>query len=353
MRFLSVLLCVPVLSYASTEIGFNLEVDAYAQPVSINAFTSNWHDTLKSGDSAFLQGRAELFTQQNNHQLSLLWRYDYLLDFSEQTAQLYHTYANDKSPIANKIYPLKIKAKYSENYGVRWLQQFKSTSNFQWAVGLNLLKGYKLTDGNVEGSVLFLKPSFAVKDIKNAQLDVFYHYDEPQLQEQQLEWHPRNPSGLGFSIDAEVAWQIQSNLALNLILYDVYGRLYWQDVASTQYNLSCECSLFNHNIEGQLAIDSRYTQDLSTHGQLNLDYQYNKLWSVGLKSSFNQQMALWQPSIAYQYKTWQTRFLIEPQTHALGVEVKNSYMYLRWLADDLNTNQAHRLGLSLGAYKVW
>lgn len=353
MRFLSVLLSVPVLSYASADIGFNLDIDAYAQPVSINAFTSNWHDTLKSGDKAFLQGRAELFTQNSHRQLSLLWRYDYLLDFSEQTAQLYHAYANDKLPIANQVYPLKINAKYSETYGIRWLQKFKATPQLTWAIGLNLLKGYKLTNGQIDGDVLFQQPSFAVKDIKNAQLDVFYHYDEPQLQEQQLEWHPRNPNGLGFSIDAEVNWQPLSNLALNLTLYDVYGRLYWQDVATTQYNLSCDCSLYKHNIEGELAIDSHYTQYLSTHGQLSIDYHYDAAWSVGLKSRFNQQIALWQPSIAYQYKTWQTRFLVEPQTNSLGIQVKNPYVYLRWLADDLNTNQAHRLGLSLGIYKVW
>jgi hypothetical protein len=59
MRFLSILLFVPMLGFATEKMSFDVRVDAYAQPVSVKAFTDDWQDALQAGDSAFLQGRVE------------------------------------------------------------------------------------------------------------------------------------------------------------------------------------------------------------------------------------------------------------------------------------------------------
>ena len=353
MRFLYLFSLLPISALANN-INLDININAYAEPVSIRAFTDDWHDTLKTGDKAFLQGRAEISTKNKHRQLSILWRYDYLLDFSEQTAQIYHAYKNNYLPIAQQDYPLFIKAKYSESYGVRWLQYQEFNKSLKFGFAINLLKGYKITDGQLEGNVNFKQQGFKVKDINNMQMDVNYYYDEPQLKEEQLEWYPKNPSALGFSVDAELAWQINPKTHFLVQINDIYGRLYWQDIPTTQYNASCQCYKFTHNIEGQLAIDDKYTQKLIINGKAKLNYQLKNNYQTELRMFFNKSMALWQGAFLYNLKNnWQLGFITEPQTGSLGVELKAKNIYVHYLADNFHTNKAHRLGVGLGVYQQW
>lgn len=353
MRFLCFFTLLPISALANN-LNLDVNVETYTEPVSIRAFTDDWDDTLKKGDKAFLQGRAEISQKNKNSQLSVLWRYDYLLDFSEQTAQIYHAYKNNYLPIAQQDYPLFIKAKYSESYGVRWLQYQEFNKNLKLGLAVNLLKGYKITDGQLQGIVNFQQQGFKVKDINNMQMDINYYYDEPQLKEEQLEWYPKNPSGLGFSFDAVLDWQINPKAHFELQINDVYGRLYWSDIPTTQYQASCECYKLTRNIEGQLAIDNAYTQKLLINGKSILAYQLSDLYKTELRGLFNQSFSLWQGVFLYNLKNnWRLGFITEPQTRSLGVELKTKNIYVHFLTDDLNTNQAHRLGFGLGVYQQW
>ena len=355
MRFYLILAVffVHLSAYATENRAFKLTINAYSAPVSIHAFTSDWHDQLKSGDTAFLHGLAELSTENKQRKLSLIWRYDYLLDFNESTARLYHAYKNDYLPTSNSIYPLAINANYSESYGIKWLQKFRFRQNIEFGLGVSLLKGYKITDGQLSGQSLFKNSGFDIKDIQQTNMDIHYYYDEPQLHEDQLDWHPQNPSALGFSLDTAISWQISPKLTLNAYIIDLYGRLYWRDIPTTQYNLSCQCSTFQHNIEGQLAIAEKYTQHLLPRSTIQLIYTSPQNWLTELNTAIDQQTTLVQGAFGYQYSTWQSLLLIEPQTRAFGMELRHPNWHLRWLTDDLNTNQAHRMGLSLGVNQRW
>lgn len=354
MRFFYILLLSIPITASADNINVNININAYSEPVSIHAFTDDWHDTLKKGDNAFLQGRAVISTKNIIRELSILWRYDYLLDFSPQTAAIYHAYKNNNLPQTQQNYPLFIKARYSESYGVRWLQLFNIQPDIKLGLGLNLLKGYKMTDGQLQGNVIFNQQGFKIKDINQMQMDINYYYDEPQLKEEQLEWYPQNPNALGFSVDAELDWQINPKTHFYMALNDIYGRLYWQDIPTTQYNASCQCYQFVHNVEGQLAIENKYTQKLLINGQSKLNYQYNDDYIAEFGVLFNKDIFLWQGSIKYNINnTWQTGLLLEPQTQALGIELKSKEIYVYYLADNINTNKAHRLGIGLGIYQQW
>lgn len=331
-----------------------INVDAYAEPVSIKEFTDDWNGKLKQGDTAFVQGRAEISKKNKNSQLGLLWRYDYLLDFSPQTAQLYHAYKNNNLASIQQNYPLFIKANYSESYGVRWLQLFDVNQNIKLGLALNVLKGYKITDGQLQGNVIFRQQGFKVKDINHMQMDINYYYDEPQLKEEQLEWYPKNPSALGFSVDAELNWQINQQANIFAQINDIYGRLYWRDIPSTQYQASCNCDQFKHSIEGQLAIDNKYTQKLLINGRAIGGYQLNEQYKTELRLLFNLYNQLGQGVLVYQINNnWHSSLLIEPQSHAIGIELKSKKFLVHYLTDDLNTNKAHRLGFGLGVYQQW
>jgi hypothetical protein len=43
----------------------------------------------------------------------------------------------------------------------------------------------------------------------------------------------------------------------------------------------------------------------------------------------------------------------EPQTHALGLSIQHDYFGVKYIADNLNTNQAKRMGAQLFAQYQW
>ena len=335
----------------SQNLSFNIQADAYSEPVSIKAFTDDWYGDFKGGEHAFAQGRAEWLLHQPQYELAAFWRYDYLLDFSESTAQLVHAYKNKLSPAAG-LYPVAVDAHYSEAYGLRWQPLFRPQPHLTLGLGFNLLKGYKLTDGQVGGQVRLNGQGLDRHSVDNAALNIDYHYDEPQLYEDRLGWQPRNPSGEGFSLDLYGHWHSEQT-SFQLQLYDVIGQLYWHDVPATQYQASYQTQPIDHSLTGQLAIDRRYRQRLPAHGFAELSQQWNTSWRSTLHILANQEMQLLTVSTGYRWQQWQTSLLAEPQTRALGLEIRHPNFYLRWLADDFNTNKAHRLGLSLGFNQSW
>ena len=125
------------------------------------------------------------------------------------------------------------------------------------------------------------------------QMDVNYYYDEPQLKEEQLEWYPQNPSALGFSVDAELVWQINPKTHFLVQINDIYGRLYTDDIP-TIHNIMQVVNVINlHNIEGQLAIDDKYTQKLIINGKVKLNYQLKNNYQTELRM-FLKVWLLWQ-----------------------------------------------------------
>lgn len=352
MALAGLLLAVP-LSAAAADLSLHVEADGYAEPVSIQDFTHHWQGRFSGGRHAFLQGRAELTRRDAGQELGLLWRYDYLLDFTPDTAELYNAYAKGLAPDTGRAYGLGVTARYSEALGVRWSPVFQWQPGLTVTPGFNLLQGYKLTDGGLGGSARFRQPGFSGADFQGAELAVDYHYDEPQLYEEKLGWHPRNPDGWGYSLDLRADWRPDDRRSLTLQLYDVYGRLHWRQAPRTQYQFDYQAVPAAHQLTGQLETDDHYTQVLPMRGRLSGEYRLNERWQAGWQLDANRYVRLGQVSAGYSVGAWTGSLLWEPQTGALGVALAHPGFRCRWLADSLNTNRARRLGISLAAETSW
>jgi hypothetical protein len=57
--------------------------------------------------------------------------------FHHKQQKLYHAYKNNNLARNQQNYPLFIKAKYSESYGVRWLQLFDINNNIKLGLAVN------------------------------------------------------------------------------------------------------------------------------------------------------------------------------------------------------------------------
>lgn len=339
-----------VSAHAET-LSFDVSADAYSEPASIRAFTSKWQDSYSGGDTAFAQGRAEITLHQPERDLAVFWRYDYLLKFTPETALLVYDYKNGNIPTGGQ-YPLSLQAHYSEAYGLRWQPFFQPTPNLTLGVGFSLLKGYKLTEGQVHGLINLNGQRFDRHAVNNINLAIDYHYDEPELYEDRLDWHPRNPSGEGFSVDLSGLWRYRRT-TIRLQINDIIGMIYWRDTPTTRYQARYQAAPPDHELTGQLAIDHNYRQPLPTHGFIEFSQQWSLRWSTTIKVLANRDNQLATLSSACHWRQWQAAVLAEPQSRAWGLELRHPGFYLRWLADSLNTNDAHRLGLTLGLTQAW
>jgi hypothetical protein len=153
------------------------------------------------------------------------------------------------------------------------------------------------------------------------------------------------PTGYGASLDLNIEYQPSYQSKLSLNLYDVWGRIYWRDVPTTQYDFSYKPK--SYDFTGGLSIDKSYIQKLPLRGTFTADFNTQGTWRTGFSLQANRYMWLGQFYGGYQLNNWFSKFLVEPQTQALGISIEHPNVRLRWLADSLRTNQAHRLGLDL------
>ena len=337
---------------AGDGLSFSLKADAYSEPVAIHAFTHDWSDSLSRGDQAFAHARAELSRREGNDEFALLWRYDYLLSFHEGTARFYHTYAHDGTPVSG-AYPIEIRARHTEAWGFRWKHDFVPRPGLTLSPAINLLQGYGLTEGAVDGSVNLRTPGFDSRDFRSADLQVGYHYDQPRLHEDDLGWHPKGPEAMGYSLDIGAQWNPRPSLTLGLLARDLLGRLYWRDAPATRYDFDYQADPAQRSLTGQLSVDDRYVQHLPVRTEAWVRY----LTAGGIKAGgvvrSNRLGALATLSLGSERLPGNPELLWEPGTGAWGMEFHGRHYGLRWLADNPDASKAHRLSVTVAVFRGW
>lgn len=347
-----------------TQIDWDVLATAHSPVQPIADFIDNWSAPLDSGEHAYAQGRIALNVRPANSAISygLAWRYDYLIEFSEETADLYWQYQNEKNPNKSQSYPLFLEAKHNERVGANLSITKQIYPDWQFTTRANIWQGLHALDGKISGNLSTralsddeftnIRDSL---DKTNAFLD--YYYDEPALGEENLNWNPKQPSGYGYSIDMQLEGKLTNNTQLSVRGYDILGRMHWQEMPSTRYQLDYDVNGRPlYTIEGQLKTRD-VTQTLPWRVETNLLHQLNNQWQFGAHTQTNNIQTLYQLSAGYQPANikFPVRLtgLIEPQTKALGLAIDNKYGGLKFLADSLDAEKAKRSEISLYGRYPW
>lgn len=356
--FQSFLLCFLLCSHthANQPIIFQLTADVYSEPIPIDAFTDDWvYPYLKQGEAAFAQGKMELIQAHQKQTYRIFWQYDYWLTFTSDAAKLYYQYANDHIPEKKKYYDLGIRAVHLDMVGFRWDDQYLFTPSWSMTYGVSLLKAVHTIDGRFSGGALG-QPAKNFKDYAqriNASLD--YWYDQPALHEEELAWLPDVTDGLGFSTYVSISGQLSDQLKVQVQVDDIYGEIHWKDLARTQYHLNYDVDGRPlYQITGQLS-QSRKIQRIPTSGLWKFEYQpwLTHPLQVTVGCQHNLSANLCQLGVSYAWAGYRIGALLEPTSSAVGVSIDGGWFELKYLADHLNTNQAHRMGMSLVAHYLW
>lgn len=341
---------------AASNLQLNIRADVYSEPVSIQSFTDGWHQPLRPhSERAFAQGEITLGAEDHYYRYGLLWRYDYLLSFSPDMARLYHQYANQRTIEPDQQFDLQLDANHLEAYGVYVAKAWQVMPDWQLWTGVSLLKGQHIVEGQFFGLVASKSAVRNIDRIRSIQSQISYVYDEPQLYEDELGWHPASPQGEGIGLNFAIEGAFSPAWSLKADVRDAWGMMYWRDMPRTAYRLQFDDQKNPpHDLLGQLSIDRHYQQRLPWRAHSQLIYQpVDHAWHADLQMTANRTGELWQAGLYRSTGANLVGLHVEPQTGALGLSLKNRNFSVFYLTDHLNTNQAHRISLMIQGSHTW
>ncbi len=312
---------------------------------------SEWKTPFKEGDNAITFNKAEIGVRWHNWQLGILERYDYLMEFSPQTAELFYLAENHLPLEINKKYELRIKAQHQSSRGLRLGYQKKITSAFTVSVAASYLQGKTLTDGNIQGTAQVT----GNKDY-NFQFDTDYFYSRDVLFERNVV----PPKGNGYSLDFKLNWRPNNLVAAQLDIVDLMGKIFWDDAPHTIATASSATKTYNE--DGYVRYDpaisgyesnKNFTQILPRKIFLTTQYQ----WSANIKL-----LAEFQDLVVEQFTSigggWCLNHndcfqaLYNTTAKALSLRYLGRGLRIELASDQLNINQARYLVFQLSFNQI-
>ncbi len=347
----------------SLQVDLSIMATAHSPAQPIAAFIKDWDAPLESGEHAYAQGRAALTVQATDSPISygLAWRYDYLMSFNQQTADLYWQYQNKQIPNQNQTYALQLEAQHNERFGANVGFTQALSPNWQLTTHANIWQGLHVLEGKANGSLTSqaFNGEEVVKNIDRLNKTLTYldyYYDEPALGEEDLNWYPDKPKGYGYSLDINLIGKLSDRTHLSVRGYDILGRMHWKDTPNTSYVLDYDTNRgTTDKTKGQLSTND-VKQSLPWRVEGSLMHQLNNKWQLGAHGQANEIQGLYQLSAGYfidnNYPFTLTA-LVEPQTKAIGLELDSQYGGIKLLTDDLDSEKAKRSEISLYGRYAW
>jgi hypothetical protein len=279
MYFRLILLLLLVMIAAPVSAGeyrpyLNVQSVTYSQPIAIKSILNEWQPPFKGGKKAMTFNKAEAGLRWRNWQMGIFERYDYLLNFSSQTAELVYRTENHLPLEIGKDYELRIKARQQASRGIRVGYRYKFTPSFIVGFAGSYLQGKSLTDGGVQGTAHVT----AEKDY-DFQFNADYSYSRDVLFSRDV----NQPKGNGYSLDFSMDWRPSDHFSTQLSIFDLKGKIFWNDAP---YSVATATSAtktydedgyvrYNPAISGYES-NKNYTQNLPRKIFLATKYQWSE-----------------------------------------------------------------------------
>ncbi|NOX75456.1 MAG: hypothetical protein GXP17_02335 [Gammaproteobacteria bacterium] len=227
--------CVSAADYRSYT---QIQSISYSQPIAIQSMVREWQPPFKGGSKAFTYNRAEVGMRWGNWQFGILERYDYLLEFSPQTAELFNLTESRLPLEAGREYELRIKARQQRSRGVRLGYRQKFSSKFSVEVAASYLQGKSLTDGSIRGSA-----QVTANNDYEFQFETDYFYSRDVLFERDV----APPKGSGYSTDILFDWRPGERFQAQLSIVDLLGKIFWENAPYTVATASSATKIYDEN----------------------------------------------------------------------------------------------------------
>lgn len=318
---LIVYLCLAPLQnlYAEQTIGLRSDVLLASPAMEIEQLESSWQYPSR-GEYAQARARLEIYTQLNSQlEIGIEQRWDYLLGFSEETAQFYSRLENNA--IEDGEYDLSLTVNAAQSSGL-FVQYFIPLSSSSWfKIKAHALQGRRIQEGNLSGLGVVAENSFGY----DWQLD--YAYDENRI----FEANRTRPIGFGYSFDIQGFTQINQQHSVYISLEDLFYTLHWQDVdqdnGCLDRPLTASCTV--------ITTRSDYAQRFPVLAKLKWGYQLGDVQTTIEAQAWQRYRALWL-GINYQGMAVE----LDGINEMLNLGYESSMLKVKWGFDTVNFAQA-------------
>lgn len=404
-------MAIPVWA-ADWSIYSRFDVFAYSEPVSVDAFIQDFDDDLSSGDDAFTHDQFEIGIRWKNWRLAAVTRFDYITEFTDDTA-LIHFWEQHNIPIdENRQYDVALYVDKVVADGIKLGYNRKIGSNFTIDAAFTYYPRAKdLLSGKVTGNGYpnidqkskdtartiidsltlrnpDLSPLYDVITDMVATFTVDYHYSEAEFGEEEYR-QPKivgdpnppisgvdfsKPDGKGYSLDIALDWQVSEKIHLSLVVEDLYNEFQWDNAPFTVTTLD-----LNPFLEDAITLAQEYAlgevvapNDLvNEHMQVfigNASHDQHLPWradlSVGYKLDRELKLFGYTPPqltlIAGYYRANEDfprvglgigkrlKIEFEVTNKALAATYMGRYLYTRLISDSFKIKDAKTFGLEIG-----
>ncbi len=306
-------------------VRFYTDVSASSPAIAISKLESDWA-TVGSGRYFQAKARAGVeYSFANAWSVGIERRLDYILHFSESTAQFYKKLESNDLPEGS--YPLELDVNVVMASGVFACYFIPLSISSDISITSHFLRPDQVQQGRLTGVGNVL----ADGDY-NYHYDLDYYYDENKLITTKL----NTVSGWGHSFDIQYYSKFDSNWAYSVAVNDLFYSYYWQFINTDEGCLS-------HGDSGGAC---RVFQGQSSHTQTlpaTFEVSVSKSWLSGVKASL----------LARQWSRQQSQELAgEWKGYGLGFDLVSKVYSFAFESDMVRLNLASDQ-LQLSKSKHW
>lgn len=306
LLLLHCLLCISAISHADWQPYVLLETNNYATTGSIENLQQGLKKSYQPGQLAFSLARysSGIFvnTGQQSYSLGYLYRDDYFLTFSKDTARLLHDINSQQNFDTPQDYQISLQAKHLRAEGLQLTLQ-QDIAALQIYASLSLLRADQITEGNISGHV-----SSTDGNSYNGNIDINDIYQKDPL----FARHTSRQYGYGYSLDFTMRYRSTLGTQLSYKVQDVSSLIQWQNAP--------------------------YTKATLTNAQ----------------AYFDNEGILHKPASLNGFEGYKTHNQYLPAMHALKIEqtVEDFNLQARWDINSYYHNLAAQVGYQLAGQKV-
>ncbi len=327
VRLIAIVLLLCAFSVrAQQHIGVASDIMGASPAMALDQLESSWANPAKG---RYAQARARFNTYvslSSSFTLGFQRRWDYLLSFSQETAQFYSRLESNQ--IEDGVYSLDfaVNAAQGDALYLQYLIPLSFNSSIEitgYVIQGNRIQEGRLTgQGQVQGSQLSY----------DWQLD--YAYDENQL----FDTPRQHVSAWGHSFDLAYSTRLNEQQRLAVSVEDLFYVLYWdavpQDRGCLSRPMSSSCSVYS--------AEGAHTQRLPVFAKASWSYSgaVHTAW-VGLES--------WQRynGLRLGWKAYGAGVDFDVLNEKLNIGYESSRLKVKWGFDDIDPSNAKHWQLNL------
>lgn len=302
-------------------------------------------------------GFGELAGEVGGFCVGAIYRTEYLTEASRDILDILIANHFGNPFIAGRTYHVSGTDNSFEATGLRVRRAFDVDFTDQWSakfgIGVSALKGLRVQQESLTGSVTATSPTYAVgtatwiKADSNLNLADFNPFVAPG-----------NPEGYGFSTDFEFIAESKGGSSVDFTVIDALGRLYWSEVPQSLKTLNNATISYDADFNRDaliVGLDSRvsFVQDLVPKYKLAYTVPVVSRVSAVVEDDFVEGYHF--PSLGARYGDHERygEVNFDFRTKAVGIGARSAMVSAMLTSNSILPRNASVLGFSVQALYVW